>query len=128
MVTLCSRHASPAAVAPAALDVALSAQYAARAHRARVAVEPAPARARLFRDTEEAYQFLRARTNLKDADDRVRLAKWCADVNLHDRAIEELTLADSLRPHDPEIQRLLTRLRQPAPVAPPVTVAPPPPE
>ena len=82
---------------------------------------------RLFRDTEDAYQFLRARTNLDDAADRLRLAKWCLDFRLRERALEEATAADRLRPKDAETQRLLERLRQPPPQPPAAAPAAPPP-
>ena len=36
----------------------------------------------LFLDTEHAYQFLRTKANLKDPDERLRLARWCLDYNL----------------------------------------------
>jgi hypothetical protein len=81
---------------------------------------------RLFRDTEDAYQFLRARTNLDDAADRLRLAKWCLDFRLRERALEEATAAERLRPKDAETQRFLERLRQPPPQPPAAPAAPPP--
>src|SRR5439155_21118947 len=80
---------------------------------------------RLFRDTEDAYQFLRAKTNPDDPDDPLRLAKWCLDVRLRDRALEEATAAERLRPRDAETQRFLARLRQPATPAVPVPPAEP---
>jgi hypothetical protein len=70
---------------------------------------------RLFRDTEDAYQFLRARTDLDDAADRLRLAKWCLGAGLRERALEEAAAAERLRPKDAEMQRFLERLRQPTP-------------
>jgi hypothetical protein len=86
---------------------------------------------RLFRDTEEAYQFLRGRCDLNDAADRLRLAKWCLDNRLRELALEEATAAQQLRPKDPETQRFLERLRQPTPAAAPapapLTPAAPPP-
>ena len=47
---------------------------------------------RLFRDTEEAYQFLRGKTDLNDPDERLRLAKWCLDYHLRTQAEEEQRL------------------------------------
>jgi hypothetical protein len=88
--------------------------------------------ARLFRDTEEAYQFLRAKADLKDADERLQLAQWCLDMNLGERALEEATAADLLRPHHAQTQHLLARLREPqaapptGPPMPPPQVEPPP--
>ena len=53
---------------------------------------------RLFRDTEEAYQFLRGKTDLNDPDERLRLAKWCLDYHLRTQAEEEASVALVLRP------------------------------
>jgi hypothetical protein len=67
---------------------------------------------RLFLDTEDAYRFLRARADLNDANERLRLAKWCLDYNLRERAEEEASVALVLRPNDAAAKRLLERIRQ----------------
>src|SRR5581483_5937283 len=81
---------------------------------------------RLFRDTEEAYQFLRGKANLNDADERLRLARWCLDYNLRPQAEEEASAALALRSDDAEAKRLLERIRQVPEVAPkpPLTPTP----
>jgi hypothetical protein len=70
---------------------------------------------------EEAYRFLRARANLKDPDERMRLANWCRDYDLPAQALEEAEAAAQLRPGDESIERLARYLRgrkdHPTPVA-----------
>src|SRR5262245_60859777 len=51
---------------------------------------------------EEAYQFLRARANLADPDERLRLARWCQRYNLRDQALDEANQAVRLRPNHAE--------------------------
>src|SRR5207247_1716870 len=48
---------------------------------------------------EEAYAFLRARANLRDPDEHVRLALWCQARGLKSQAVEEAREAVSLRPN-----------------------------
>lgn len=83
---------------------------------------PAKLAVRLFLDTEHAYQFLRGKTNLNDADERLRLARWCLDYNLRRQAEEEASVALLLRPDDAETKQLLERIRQAPTAAAPVTV------
>src|SRR2546423_461335 len=45
---------------------------------------------RLCETREDAYQFLRARANLRDPDERLRLANWCHQHGLRRQAIEEV--------------------------------------
>jgi len=60
---------------------------------------------------DDAYMFLRSRTNLDDADERLKLVSWCVRYGLKERALEEATAAVQLRPeHSPSI-RLLTHLK-----------------
>jgi hypothetical protein len=70
---------------------------------------------------EEAYRFLRARANLKDPDERMRLANWCREYDLPAQALEEVEAAVQLRPGDESIERLARYLRgrkdHPTPVA-----------
>ncbi len=62
---------------------------------------------------EEAYRFLRARANLADPDERLRLARWCQKHNLRERAAEEAGHAVRLRPEHAESRRLLQHLQRP---------------
>jgi hypothetical protein len=69
---------------------------------------------RLCQSNEEAYQYLRARANLRDPDERLRLAQWCHQHNLRKQALEEVTAAVDLRPGDAESQRILRMIQQAA--------------
>jgi hypothetical protein len=60
----------------------------------------------------DAYAFLRSRANLKDADERLRLANWCRLNGLREQAVSELEAAAQLRPDHAETQRLLQYLRR----------------
>ncbi len=83
---------------------------------------------------EEAYALVRRRANLRDADERLRLARWCRVHGLHAQAVEELRGAVQLRPQHAEMRRMLAVLEQsqaaPPPPAPlrPEAVAGPAPE
>jgi hypothetical protein len=66
---------------------------------------------------EEAYLFVRSRANLRDADERLRLARWCRMNNLRDQAITEIRAAAELRPDNAETRRMLAALEQQAAAA-----------
>jgi hypothetical protein len=69
---------------------------------------------------EDGYHFLKARANLNDPDERLRLAHWCHLHQLRDEALVEVRAAVELRPGDAESRRLLNYLQKPAPApAPP---------
>ena len=61
---------------------------------------------RLCNSLDEALNFLRSRTNLRDADERLRLADWCANHSLREQQIVEIEAALKLRPEDNHIRRL----------------------
>jgi hypothetical protein len=62
----------------------------------------------------EAFEQLRARANLGDADERLRLANWCRQYGLRPQALAEVREAVRLRPgHEPS-RRLLANLEQSA--------------
>jgi hypothetical protein len=67
---------------------------------------------RLCSSLDEAYQFLKGRANLNDADERLRLADWCRQHALRERACEEAEAAHRLRPNDERTRRLATHLRE----------------
>jgi hypothetical protein len=67
---------------------------------------------------EEAYQFVRGRANLHDADERLRLAQWCRTHGLHAQAVVEVRAAVGLRPGHAETRRILAVLEQSAPARP----------
>lgn len=66
----------------------------------------------LCADLEEAWKFLRTRANLRDPDERLRLARWCLFHGLRHQALEEVTAALDLRPNHTESQRLFRSLQQ----------------
>src|SRR5437870_4170698 len=54
---------------------------------------PASKEVRLFANREDAYQFLRGRANLRDADERLRLARWCHAHGLLEQGLAEAKAA-----------------------------------
>src|SRR5207253_2023000 len=87
---------------------------------------PADKAGKLCADWEEAYAFMKARANLGDPDERLRLARWCQLNDLRPQALSEAKVALEMRPaHEPSRQlvALLTRNvaslpATPAPTAP----------
>lgn len=67
---------------------------------------------RLCKDKEDALAFLRRRANLRDPDERLRLARWCHLRGLREQAIAEVKAAVELRPEHEESRRLLQYLKQ----------------
>jgi hypothetical protein len=66
---------------------------------------------------EEAYEFLRGRANLQDADERLRLARWCHLHNLRAQAHAEAAAAVALRPSDRDAAQVLHSLDRAAAAA-----------
>lgn len=71
---------------------------------------PPQASAVLCADIREAYLVLRQRANLRDPDERIRLAQWCVARGLKDEAIAEARGAMELRPDYPPAQRMVRHL------------------
>jgi hypothetical protein len=67
---------------------------------------------RLCDSLEDAFAFLRGRANLKDPDERLRLANWCHQHGLTEQALAEVKAAVQLRPNHPESRRLLNNLQR----------------
>lgn len=67
---------------------------------------------RLCASAEEAYAFLRDRSNPQDPDERLRLARWCHLNGLRDQAAAEAQAAVELRPDHAEGRRLLQHLEE----------------
>lgn len=66
---------------------------------------------RLCPSMDDAYKFLKSRTNIEDPDERLKLVSWCVRYNLRERAVEEAAAAVELRPgHNPS-KRLLHHLK-----------------
>jgi hypothetical protein len=78
---------------------------------------------RLCASWEEAYVFLQTQANLRDPDERMRLARWCQLHGLRKQALAEATAAAKLRPNDQEAVRM-KRLLQRALDNPPPQAAP----
>ena len=60
----------------------------------------------------EAYEHLRQRANLRDADERIRLARWCQLNGLRLQALTEVEAAVALRPDNAGFVRLRDSLRR----------------
>lgn len=60
----------------------------------------------------ETYAFLRSRANLRDPDERCRLARWCRSNGLAMEADAEVAGALELRPDHPEAIQLRTLLER----------------
>src|SRR5262245_4063033 len=78
---------------------------------------PARSALALVADRQAAYEFLRGRANLRDADERLRLAKWCHLRGLRDQAIAEAAAAVELRPGHAPTRDYLAALERAAAVA-----------
>lgn len=72
---------------------------------------------RLCANWQEAYEYLRGRANLRDPDERLRLARWCHLHGLRDQALAEVSAAVALQPGNLECQRLQRSLERSATVA-----------
>lgn len=73
---------------------------------------PADKVLRLCADWDDAYVFLKARSNLGDPDERLRLARWCDANGLRDQALMEARYALEMRPGHPETKRLVASLER----------------
>jgi hypothetical protein len=67
---------------------------------------------KLVEDRPQAYEVLRHRIDQRDADERLRLARWCAVHGLREEGLAEAEAAAKLRPNDPEALALLRGLAQ----------------
>jgi hypothetical protein len=73
---------------------------------------PAQTTLSLCTDLNDAYSFLRRRTNLDDPDERLHLATWCHNHGLREEALTEVKAAVELAPNYKEAKRLLNCLQQ----------------
>jgi hypothetical protein len=62
-------------------------------------------------DRPAAFRAVAARANLRDADERLRLAKWCWLNDLPDEALRQAEAAVTMRPDFPAASQLLGTLR-----------------
>lgn len=70
-------------------------------------------------DMADAYQALRQHASLGDADERLRLARWCHVHGLRTQALEEAKAALVIRPDLDEAARLVSALDKPISAAKP---------
>jgi hypothetical protein len=63
---------------------------------------------------EEAFAFVRSQANLRDPDERLRLARWCLVYGLREQGLAEATAAVQMRPSHAPSRQLLTALQRPA--------------
>ncbi|MBI3821872.1 MAG: hypothetical protein HY289_04225 [Planctomycetes bacterium] len=74
---------------------------------------------RLCADWADAFAFALTKINTNDADDRIRLARWCHLHHLNDRALEQARCALELQPTNAEAKQFVLMLerslREPAP-------------
>jgi hypothetical protein len=91
---------------------------------------PAAKTLKVCANLEEAYQYICSRANLHDADEHLRLARWCVLHNLREQGIAEAKTALQMRPSNAEARQLLTTLQSttsqpasPAPAPPPQPAA-----
>jgi hypothetical protein len=74
---------------------------------------PAEKALRLCSDWEDAFAFMKARANLGDPQERLRLAHWCQRNNLKALALSEAKAALAMRPGHAESRQLVSMLTQP---------------
>ncbi len=74
---------------------------------------------------EDAFSRVRMRANLNDADERMRLARWCLLHGLRQQATEEAKAAVAIQPENSSCQRLLDLCRRtPSLVSPDTAIKP----
>ena len=67
---------------------------------------------RLCRDLEEAFHLMQTQTNLRDPDERLRLARWCHTNGLKERALSEARAALDMRPDHMETVQFVQVLQR----------------
>jgi hypothetical protein len=78
---------------------------------------PADKVLKLCASRDEAFAFVSARANLRDPDERLRLARWCQLNGLDQQALGEAEAAVRMRPHHAESRQLLEVLKRSADLA-----------
>lgn len=86
-------------------------QYRIRRGRSEVWI-PAEKNVILCADVKEALDRMKSRANLADADERLRLARWCQLNNLRDEALAEGKCALEMRPAHAETRLLVETLER----------------
>jgi hypothetical protein len=73
---------------------------------------------------EEAFAYIASRANLRDPDERLRLARWCQINGLYDQAVVQATAAVQMRPGHAESRRVLESVKRSAATQGPGPAAP----
>jgi hypothetical protein len=73
---------------------------------------PADKAKRLCRDVDEAFRLMQLQANLRDPDERLRLARWCQVNGLKDKALEEARAALEMRPDHAETMQMVHVLQR----------------
>jgi hypothetical protein len=73
---------------------------------------PADRCKRLCKDLDETYEVMKRQINLKDADERLRLSRWCQMNGLKEHALHEAKIALDMRPEHPESVQLVQMLQR----------------
>ena len=89
----------------------LGSQYRVRRPVGELMIQPENV-LKLCQTREEAYAFLRQRANLRDPDERLRLARWCHLNGLKQQELDEVGAAVTLRPDNQETVRLQRNLQR----------------
>jgi hypothetical protein len=84
---------------------------------------------RLCADWDDAYAYALTQIKLDDANDRMKLARWCHMQRLPQKALEQARTALELQPHNSDARQMVTLLERvlketPAKPATPVPAAP----
>jgi hypothetical protein len=81
---------------------------------------------RLCADWDDAYAYAQTQIKLDDANDRVKLARWCHMHRLTEKALEQARVALELQPHNSDAKQIVTLLERALkePPAKPATRAP----
>ncbi len=73
---------------------------------------PADRSKRLCKDVDDAFEIMKKQANLKDPDERVRLARWCQMNGLKTHALNEAKIALDMRPEHAESLNLVQMLQR----------------
>ena len=73
---------------------------------------PAEQVLKLVQDRKEACEVIRQRSNPRDPDERLRVARWCLLYGLRDEALAEAQAAVRLRPTNAEAQTMVRGLER----------------
>src|SRR5205814_457637 len=73
---------------------------------------PAGQAMRLYASWDDAYAFMQSQANLRDPDERLRLASWCEMNGLRGQALAEAARAVEMRPNHTASRQLLAKLQK----------------